>query len=591
MKIELTSTFPRLLFIVRYLPIMDGCISIHVYSKGKLTRQAYENDSGSLHESESLPHNNMYDSNYKEFYIMRICTNIKRMSNSGVRSHSNTDLINKEMKLDNFFYEKFISNNEYTKMYFNRDLDCQYFNEELFNSIETHIRSEWIKVTKQYNQITESSLHYYINAYVYSPKKVSMNSFCSPQLPFNNNSQSMLNVLCSPNKPVNTICNAPSNGNNNSLELVLHSMFSKIISENRALIKKMIQKEKRSCAQNFAMTSPLILSKESQCINIGKFEILKSIISYLNGVEDESSFMLSDDHSNLDIGLARRKASIDFNFNDMSHMFSNLSFEQIYKSHIQNYKNMPFTKIYQDSLTNSSNNVSCRIHAKINQKREKELLDIINSQISEIGIGNQGTGICISKSNKEAGNLRKTAIVSNWELSKIQQQKLIEKRAFSLGQTKLSSDFQSLMNEGLYLKKNSNNQENFCFSEQANLRDSIPFSKHDLFSSIDTDENPFSTNIKQPSMFAKLHNNSSINTSRSEKVETPTANKNMVIDNNYRVSEETESNMSGSNKENEQGSYFIKPNNSKEANPYLNVINFSVEEISPDAESSKNNLL
>ena len=38
MKFECTSTYPRLTFIIKFLPIMNGLILIHIYAQNKLSR-------------------------------------------------------------------------------------------------------------------------------------------------------------------------------------------------------------------------------------------------------------------------------------------------------------------------------------------------------------------------------------------------------------------------------------------------------------------------------------------------------------------------------------------------------------------------
>lgn len=588
----MTSTYPRLIYIVRYIPLLDGCISIHVYSRDKLRRQVNESEYGDVSETASnVQNNNMNDyfSTYNEFYIMRAGKNKKKMSSSGVNTNrmSNYDLNKRELRLDNFFYESLLSNNEFTKCYYSKDLEVRYFNDEIFNSIEGHLRGDRLKLTKQYNRIASSSLHYYINTYVHSNERLSLNNnnFISPQLSFNNRNRSMLNILCSPVKQKGSSTSFLGN-NDNSLDLVIHSVLSKIISENKSVLRKNFQKEKK-IENNFAMTSPLRMTGDINGFSVTKIAALKTILSYLNGIEDESSFMLSEDYSFMDAGVANRKTS-DFNFNDMSLLFSNISFEQIYKNHIQNFKNNPFTKGASDSQTNSSHNVSYRIHPKINQKKERELLDMINNQFSEIGLINQAQK-GFSPINKNP-RIRKTAVLDNWETNLLQQQqKLSEKRAFSLGQTKLSHEILNLMNEikaESFKIKNSNNHQNKPFSNDiANLKEQNIKAKYDhlLYSSTENEESPFSINLKPTSVFKKINNHSNI-TSESEKAsETPTANKEMMKD-NYRVSEETESNMSGSFKGNDN-TELISFKKGNEANPYFDAINFSVKAISPHVAS------
>lgn len=596
-KIELTSTYPRLIFIVRYIPVLDGCISVHVYSRDKLSRQVNESEFGDVSETASnVQNNNMNDyfSTYNEFYIMRAGKNRKKMSSSGLNTNtlSNFELNKRELRLDNFFYENLLSNNEFTKYYFSKDLDVRYFNDEIFNSIEEHLRGDRLKLTKQYNRIASSSLHFYINTFIHSNERISLGNNFSSQLSFKNRNRSMLNILCSPSKQKSSTSGFLGS-NDNSLDLVIHSVLSKIISENKSVLRKNIQKEKKLDCHNFAMTSPLKSTVDINGFSVTKIAVLKTILSYLNGVEDESSFMLSEDYSFMDAGVINRRTSNDFNFNDMSLLFSNISFEQIYKNHIQNYKNTPFTKGASDSQTTSSHNMSYRIHPKINQKKERELLDMINSQLSEIGLINHGQKTFSPIANKNPRS-RKTAVINNnWESSKLQQQKLSEKRAFSLGQSKLSPDILNLMSEisiDSFKKKNSNNQhsKNPFLNEIANTKDQTK-SKFEalLYSSTDNDESPFSIKLKPASVFNNLNHLNTISniSSESDKAsDTPTANKEMMKD-NYRVSEETENDMSGSYKESNNPE-LINFNQENKANPYFDAINFSVKAISSNLPSS-----
>jgi len=57
-KFELTSTFPRLTFFIKYIPILKGVAIIHQYSQKKLSRYT------------DNPENNLIQKLYKEIDII-----------------------------------------------------------------------------------------------------------------------------------------------------------------------------------------------------------------------------------------------------------------------------------------------------------------------------------------------------------------------------------------------------------------------------------------------------------------------------------------------------------------------------------------
>jgi hypothetical protein len=57
-KLECTSTYPRLTFIIKFLPILNGVSIVHVYSQKKLSRMIDNSD------------NNITAKNYKEIDIL-----------------------------------------------------------------------------------------------------------------------------------------------------------------------------------------------------------------------------------------------------------------------------------------------------------------------------------------------------------------------------------------------------------------------------------------------------------------------------------------------------------------------------------------
>lgn len=58
MKLECTSTYPRLTFIIKFIPILNGVSIIHMYSQKKLSRMTENSE------------NNIAQKNYKEIDIL-----------------------------------------------------------------------------------------------------------------------------------------------------------------------------------------------------------------------------------------------------------------------------------------------------------------------------------------------------------------------------------------------------------------------------------------------------------------------------------------------------------------------------------------
>jgi hypothetical protein len=61
-KLECTSTYPRLTFIIKFLPILKGLTIIHIYSQNKLSRNP---DSGNNNTTD-----NPMSKGYREIDIL-----------------------------------------------------------------------------------------------------------------------------------------------------------------------------------------------------------------------------------------------------------------------------------------------------------------------------------------------------------------------------------------------------------------------------------------------------------------------------------------------------------------------------------------
>jgi len=118
-KVECTSTYPRLTFIIKFLPILNGVSLIHVYSQNKLSRQ---ND----------PDNYITQiKGYKEFDII-YGSEIKNLSNIEFRYTEPKKL----KEIERFFIEFYLSIVNKFGLFYNPSLDMKYYDNSLILIID-----------------------------------------------------------------------------------------------------------------------------------------------------------------------------------------------------------------------------------------------------------------------------------------------------------------------------------------------------------------------------------------------------------------------------------------------------------------------
>lgn len=118
-KVECTSTYPRLTFIIKFLPILNGISFIHVYSQNKLSR--YNDAETSVSQIK----------NYKEIEII-YGNDIKNSTNIEFRYTEPKKL----KEIEKFFLEFFSSTINKFNMFYNPSLDLKYFDNSMILAID-----------------------------------------------------------------------------------------------------------------------------------------------------------------------------------------------------------------------------------------------------------------------------------------------------------------------------------------------------------------------------------------------------------------------------------------------------------------------
>jgi hypothetical protein len=129
-KLEYTSTYPRLTFMIKFLPVLKGLALIHIFSTSKLSRQ--ENEGNKI---------------YKEFDV--IYGVVDNYYNNGNNSNSSIKENHLEYKfnepkmlkeIETFFIEFLISSHSaFGFFYFPKD-EFKYFNKDIINIINDIIK-------------------------------------------------------------------------------------------------------------------------------------------------------------------------------------------------------------------------------------------------------------------------------------------------------------------------------------------------------------------------------------------------------------------------------------------------------------------
>jgi hypothetical protein len=151
-KLECTSTYPRMIFIIKFLPILNGISIIHVYSQKKLSRVSDNSD-------QPIP------KGYKE---------IDLLYGADVKNNSNIEFRYSEPKklqeIEKFLIEFYISIRTNSNVYYDINHELKYFDYSiitLINEILVTHRENWNREPENLKTSTIDSLISKINIKLY----------------------------------------------------------------------------------------------------------------------------------------------------------------------------------------------------------------------------------------------------------------------------------------------------------------------------------------------------------------------------------------------------------------------------------------
>ena len=137
-KLEYTSTYPRLIFFIKFIPILKGIALIHIYSQNKLSRSENENKT------------------YKEFEI--IYGNDVNKESNHIEYRFNEPKIHKEIEM--FFIEFYICSNSSFDLFYYPKQDLKYFNFDFLMVIKN------VLIEEQNNNNNNNDLNFFFNTII-----------------------------------------------------------------------------------------------------------------------------------------------------------------------------------------------------------------------------------------------------------------------------------------------------------------------------------------------------------------------------------------------------------------------------------------
>ena len=135
-KFECTSTYPRLSFYIKFLPILTGIAIIHIYSQKKLSRQIEQNSlntNNNLKNKYSVNKKNMKTLNYYYEFISLISNN--NIKGENLKYYEPDKLLD----IQKFFFEFFIASTKQNDIYYylQKNRVPKYFNKDILNAINS----------------------------------------------------------------------------------------------------------------------------------------------------------------------------------------------------------------------------------------------------------------------------------------------------------------------------------------------------------------------------------------------------------------------------------------------------------------------
>ena len=121
-KLELTSTFPRIILLIKYLPILKGTVIIYLYTEYKLSR---------LRNNNSIRDSNINITRYKEFDILNGEYYKNNFNNMDYRFIDNIYLL----YVEKFLIEFLIGNNNKFDNFFDEGKRLKYYNYDVLKDM------------------------------------------------------------------------------------------------------------------------------------------------------------------------------------------------------------------------------------------------------------------------------------------------------------------------------------------------------------------------------------------------------------------------------------------------------------------------
>ena len=133
-KLELTSTYPRLTFIIKFIPVLKGICIIHMYSQKKLSRQISDNGDTTRQTTTTKENHNCIATKRKEFDILYA----QELKNDNSIEFKYTEP-QKMTDIDSFMKELFICIKD-CDLFNNQKYHLSYFNQEINTKINNTIK-------------------------------------------------------------------------------------------------------------------------------------------------------------------------------------------------------------------------------------------------------------------------------------------------------------------------------------------------------------------------------------------------------------------------------------------------------------------
>lgn len=339
-KVECTSTYPRLIFVMKFLPVLTGVGLIQVFSQNKLSR------------------NTENDKSYKEFQIF---------CGSDIKLNSNIDFIYHEPKklkeIERFFLEFFITTKVNDELFHDTSHDLRYFDYSLFAIMDEVMTTEKISFT-----INNPNLNNNLN-----------NNNNNNLLSNNNNYNKNNNINISSKQTVSTT-NNPEIGQNSNLSannFLIENILFKInniysefyVNGNEFERLKIVDDNSNDVISN----NRNILNDEASNNNNNNYNNQNN----LNTNTNNNNFY-NINFNNRDDVQTRKNLPTNVNINNLNHNVSESATLQIFSPNFLNINKELFIK---EILAITNNFTNLNIHSYANATSHNPNFHMNNSRI------------------------------------------------------------------------------------------------------------------------------------------------------------------------------------------------------------------